>query len=251
MHSERVDGYNPLAVADAIKRKKALLEQGDGPVLLETITYRYSGHSPSDASSYRIKEEIEAWQAIDPLEAYAKEIIDAGLVTADQIDQRKAETTKVMTQACRLASCFETSPRLPSEKIAGLMFSKPARWKTTILPVLPNLFYRPQKTHGFRHWRKNPEPELLMENQFPKNKVYQYRDAIFEAAFHRFRMIPLWLHTGKKTVTGEERLLATWIDRVPSIPPSFQLSHFRSRDCGLRRWICVAGRPCVGRIDVL
>ena len=66
MHSERVDGYNPLAVADAIKRKKALLEQGDGPVLLETITYRYSGHSPSDASSYRIKEEIEAWQAIDP-----------------------------------------------------------------------------------------------------------------------------------------------------------------------------------------
>ena len=96
-----------LAVADAIKRKKALLEQGDGPVLLETITYRYSGHSPSDASSYRIKEEIEAWQAIDPLEAYAKEIIDAGLITADQIDQRKAETTKVMTQACRLASCLK------------------------------------------------------------------------------------------------------------------------------------------------
>ena len=72
----------PLAVADAIRRKKELLENGQGPVLLETITYRYSGHSPSDASSYRIKEEIEAWQAIDPLEAYAKEIIDAGLINA-------------------------------------------------------------------------------------------------------------------------------------------------------------------------
>ena len=48
--AERADGYNPLAVVDAIKRKKALIENGDGPVLLETITY-YSGHSPSDASS--------------------------------------------------------------------------------------------------------------------------------------------------------------------------------------------------------
>ena len=55
--------------------QKSTLEQGDGPVLLETITYRYSGHSPSDASSYRIKEEIEAWQAIDPLEAYAKKLL--------------------------------------------------------------------------------------------------------------------------------------------------------------------------------
>ena len=90
MHAERVDGYNPLAVADAIRRKKTLLEQGDGPVLLETITYRYSGHSPSDASSYRLKEEIEAWQAIDPIEAYAKEIIDGGLITAEQIEERKA-----------------------------------------------------------------------------------------------------------------------------------------------------------------
>ena len=92
MHSERVDGYNPLAVVDAIKRKKALIEEGEGPVLLETITYRYSGHSPSDASSYRLKEEIDAWQAIDPLVGYANELIAAGLLTEEAIDQRKAET---------------------------------------------------------------------------------------------------------------------------------------------------------------
>ena len=128
-----------------LSAKKALLEQGDGPVLLETITYRYSGHSPSDASSYRIKEEIEAWQAIDPLEAYAKEIIDAGLVTEEQIDQRKTQTTKAMTQACRLASSLEISPRLPSEKIAGLMFSKrkvenydPSRTPELTLPAAEN-----------------------------------------------------------------------------------------------------------------
>ena len=50
MHAERVDGYNPLAVADAVLRKRQILEEGRGPALLETITYRISGHSPSDAS---------------------------------------------------------------------------------------------------------------------------------------------------------------------------------------------------------
>src|SRR5579884_2656742 len=62
MHAERVDGYNPLAVIDAIARKKEIIARGDGPVLLDTVTYRCSGHSPSDASSYREKAEIEEWQ---------------------------------------------------------------------------------------------------------------------------------------------------------------------------------------------
>ena len=62
MHAERIDGYNPLAVADAILRKKEILAKGDGPVLLDTVTYRYSGHSPSDQSSYRERTEVEAWQ---------------------------------------------------------------------------------------------------------------------------------------------------------------------------------------------
>jgi 2-oxoisovalerate dehydrogenase E1 component len=51
MHAERIDGYNPLAVIDAMKRKKKVLEEKDGPVLLDTLTYRIAGHSPSDASS--------------------------------------------------------------------------------------------------------------------------------------------------------------------------------------------------------
>ena len=59
-HAERVDGYTPLAVIDAFRRKKALLEKKEGPCLLDVVTYRYSGHSPSDQSSYRTKEEIAA-----------------------------------------------------------------------------------------------------------------------------------------------------------------------------------------------
>jgi 2-oxoisovalerate dehydrogenase E1 component len=74
MHAERVDGFNPLAVIDAIRRKKEVLENNQGPVLLDTLTYRFSGHSPSDASSYRTKEEVEAWMEHDPLEVFKKDL---------------------------------------------------------------------------------------------------------------------------------------------------------------------------------
>ena len=47
MHAERVDGYNPLAVADATERQKEVLLSGKGPALLDVVTYRMSGHSPS------------------------------------------------------------------------------------------------------------------------------------------------------------------------------------------------------------
>jgi TPP-dependent pyruvate/acetoin dehydrogenase alpha subunit len=50
---------HPLAVIDAYKRKRKIIEEKRGPVLLDVLTYRYSGHSPSDASSYRSKEEVE------------------------------------------------------------------------------------------------------------------------------------------------------------------------------------------------
>ncbi|NLD58710.1 MAG: thiamine pyrophosphate-dependent dehydrogenase E1 component subunit alpha, partial [Clostridiales bacterium] len=63
MNAERVDGFNPLAVIEAYSRKKKLLLEGKGPVLLDVVTYRFSGHSPSDSSSYRTKEEVAAWEA--------------------------------------------------------------------------------------------------------------------------------------------------------------------------------------------
>ena len=197
MHAERVDGYNPLAVVDAIKRKKALLESGKGPVLLETITYRYSGHSPSDASSYRLKEEIDAWQAIDPLVAYAQELIDEGLLTEDAIAENKTDVTKAMTQAFRLASDLEVSPRLDSEKIGDLMFSKrkresyaPDREPELILPAAEN--------PRVLALAKKSRAGIVDGKPVSKNKVFQYRDAIFEAAFHRFQKDPTLVAYGEE-----------------------------------------------------
>jgi 2-oxoisovalerate dehydrogenase E1 component len=45
MHAEKIDGYNPLAVIDAYKRKREIIEKKQGPVLLDVLTYRFAGHS--------------------------------------------------------------------------------------------------------------------------------------------------------------------------------------------------------------
>lgn len=113
MHAERVDGYNPLAIIDAIRRKKKiLLEDKDGPVLLDTVTYRYSGHSPSDASSYRTKEEIEAWMAQDPLITFRKQLVEANVAPDETFDEIWDYSRKLITRILKLATDDSVSPRM-------------------------------------------------------------------------------------------------------------------------------------------
>ena len=81
-NAERVNGYNPPAVIDAVKRKKQILLEGRGPVLLDVVTYRLGGHSPSDASSYRTKEELDRWIAADAIPAYYNKLVDGKIATA-------------------------------------------------------------------------------------------------------------------------------------------------------------------------
>ena len=61
LHAETVDGANPLAVAEAVARKRRLLVTGDGPALLDVECYRLCGHSTTDANAYRTREEIKLW----------------------------------------------------------------------------------------------------------------------------------------------------------------------------------------------
>lgn len=83
MHAERVNGYDPLAVADVYRRKLPLLKRGDGPVFLDLVTYRYSEHSASDSGSYRTAEELSAWEKADPVAAFAEKMKGFGFSEED------------------------------------------------------------------------------------------------------------------------------------------------------------------------
>ena len=98
MHAEVVNGMNPLAVHDAVKRAAEICRKGEGPVLLEAMTYRYVGHSLSDQSLYRNKEEIDAWKCEDAIGGFKQEMIKAGIAQADELEQIEKDIYEQMEE---------------------------------------------------------------------------------------------------------------------------------------------------------
>jgi 2-oxoisovalerate dehydrogenase E1 component len=112
MHAERIDGFRPLAVIDAYKRKRRALEDGGGPVLLDTLTYRFSGHSPSDAMSYRTKEELQAWEEQDAIPAFGRNLVEAGLAADADVEAHRELARELVFKAFRKAIDPAVSPYL-------------------------------------------------------------------------------------------------------------------------------------------
>lgn len=103
-----IDGNDLLEVYETMRWAADHARSGQGPVLVETITYRYFGHSKSDRNLYRTKEEIEMWKKTrDPIERFKRQLILAGMLDdtlAAQIDQ---EAENVIVKAVEFA---EASP---------------------------------------------------------------------------------------------------------------------------------------------
>ena len=125
MHAERIDGYNPLAVADAIERKRVVLEEGRGPVLLDTVTYRFSGHSPSDASAYRTKDEVDLWESQDALSGFGRYLVENGHADEGQLVAVQEEAVERLISVLRAATSAGLSPRVSvqGDAIGEMMFS--------------------------------------------------------------------------------------------------------------------------------
>lgn len=97
MHAETVDGSNPLAVADAVARKRAALLAGKGPALLDVECYRYVGHSTTDANAYRTRDEIKLWEEFDPIARFSTALIAEGVMTkADVTAMQEAVDAQIL-----------------------------------------------------------------------------------------------------------------------------------------------------------
>ncbi len=201
LHAERVDGYNPLAVIDAYRRKQKVLEEKKGPVLLDILTYRYSGHSPSDASSYRSKEEVEAWEKQDCILGYEKEIINGGITTKEELNQIKEEIDTLLLDMFKLSINDEVSPRMDMDKnpemIGDMIFSDESvdRMAEREPDVLMPLEENPRVTQIARKERFAFDKK---GKAFSKMKQYQLRDGIFEAIADRFYKDPTMIAYGEE-----------------------------------------------------
>lgn len=200
MHAERVDGYDPLAVIDAMRRKKALIENKEGPVLLDVLTYRITGHSPSDASSYRTQEEIDAWIEEDVLKAYSQKLIAAKMVTQDECDAILNNVKELITRVCKKAVDESVSPRMSldtnPDAIEKIMFSNEKIEKME--DRTPDVLMPKEECPRVKQIAKK-ERFAFDANGKPvsKNKVYQLRDGIFEAMIDKFYEDPTLVAYGE------------------------------------------------------
>lgn len=199
MHAERVDGYNPLAVIEAMKRKKKLIEENKGPVLLDVLTYRMTGHSPSDASTYRTKEEIEAWGNEDVLVNFKKRLIEAGVAGEEAFEAIHEDIKERMTKICRLAVDEDISPRMNLDKnpniIGDLMFSNQRIEKMDDREC--DVLMPKEENPRVQQIAKKIRVGIQDGKPVSKNKVYQLRDGIFEALIDKFYTDPTLISYGE------------------------------------------------------
>jgi pyruvate/2-oxoglutarate/acetoin dehydrogenase E1 component len=161
MPGVRVDGMDPLAVYDAVKIAVERARRGEGPSLVESLTYRYKGHSKSDKQAYRTKEEVKAWQERDCIARFERGLIEARLLTEREAADIEASVRAEIEAAIAFADAspepdpaalledvyFEDAANRTDTAMRGVMLD-PARAVTPARATLPTWFTRTFKTHA-------------------------------------------------------------------------------------------------------
>jgi 2-oxoisovalerate dehydrogenase E1 component len=190
MHAETVDGNNPLALADAYVRKIDTIKKEGGPIFLDVLCYRQTGHSPSDQSSYREREEIDLWRQVDPLTEFGQKLVDAGVVTQADIDSIRAYAKRKITKACRLASSLDMSPRLKLAApgaLADFMFSNTLMDKLPGLERLNDVLIPMEQIPRVQNIAKKSRKGIADDGTVLKGaKAVTFGDATFETVVHHF-----------------------------------------------------------------
>jgi len=117
---KQVDGMDVLAVKAAADEAAAWCRGGNGPILLEAMTYRYRGHSMSDPAKYRSKEEVDkVREQRDPIKNFEKLLLEKGLVDEATLKQIDKEVREIVAESAAFA---QSSPEPdPSELMTDIL----------------------------------------------------------------------------------------------------------------------------------
>jgi pyruvate dehydrogenase E1 component alpha subunit len=100
---ETVDGMDVVAVYRAVRAAVERARRGEGPTLIEAITYRYRGHSKSDRQVYRTKDEVQAWMARDPIVRLREALIARGWLSEAEAAALEERAREAVAEALRAA----------------------------------------------------------------------------------------------------------------------------------------------------
>lgn len=186
MHAETVDGSNPLAVADAVTRKRALLLEGKGPALLDVECYRSAGHSTTDANVYRSRDELKLWEPHDPIAKLSLGLVAEGVLTEAAVASMREDVASRIEAVTRAAIDPALAPivDVPSDPtlIGKLMFSETA----IPVPATPAPLLQPvEKSAALRGLGRKARFGLDDDGRpLPGLRAITLRDSLAEAVLH-------------------------------------------------------------------
>jgi len=105
-----VDGMDPAIVAKELDKAIERARTGGGPTFLEMKTYRYRGHSMSDAQQYRTKEEVEEYKKIDPITQVKDIILEKGYATQEDLKAIDNKVRELVNECEKFAEESEFPP---------------------------------------------------------------------------------------------------------------------------------------------
>lgn len=107
MPGVRVDGNDPLAVKSALDQALARARRGDGPTLLECVTFRFRGHYFGDRMPYIPKDQLAAAMAADPVPRFRSRLAETGICGDDELDRIEREAADTVEAALRTVMSAE------------------------------------------------------------------------------------------------------------------------------------------------
>lgn len=99
MPGKTVDGMDLNEVYEATTEATERARKGEGPTLIEAVTYRYLGHSKSDANLYRTREEIDEWRKLDPIQRFAMKLEEDGVLEEEEVDEIEQQAEERIEEA--------------------------------------------------------------------------------------------------------------------------------------------------------
>ncbi len=188
-HAETVDGTNAFAVADAVARKRALLVDGQGPALLDVECYRFSGHSTTDVNAYRTKEEIAAWQTVDPIASLQGELDQAGVLQDAEAASMQDGIEHLMHRVFQAAADPEVSPPVDVTNALTLIGDKMfSHRETPPAAPAPDPMVAPETVARVRQLAKRSRAGFDEDgNVLSPMKAITLRDGLFEAVLHHMQ----------------------------------------------------------------
>ncbi len=98
-----VDGNDVVEVYEAATEAVARARAGEGPTLLECVTYRWKGHSKSDQELYRTKQEIQAWKERDPIPRFRDLLLAGGVISQEEATFIEETARRIISEALEFA----------------------------------------------------------------------------------------------------------------------------------------------------